>query len=68
MKSVIILLLSIAGLEDLKYPLKAGLTCEEHATLWRETHPTDHGSRNNDPKQQGFYTKEGKLWVGFYCE
>jgi hypothetical protein len=68
MKSLIIILLSLTGLEDLKYPIKPGLTCEEHAAMWRETHVTYHESRTADPKLQGYYTPDGKLFVGYYCK
>tara|TARA_Y100000310_G_C20069745_1_gene528801 strand:+ start:57 stop:260 length:204 start_codon:yes stop_codon:yes gene_type:complete len=67
MKYLVVLLLSI-NLEYLELPKKASLTCEEAGNEWREAHATYHGSRNNDPKQQGWYTERGELFVGYYCQ
>ena len=67
MKYVIILLLSVNGVEEIK--LKSnGLNCGEIAKAWREVNTTYHGSRNMDPTQQGNYTHEGKLLIGHICE
>ena len=67
MKYVIILLLSVSGVEEIK--LKSnGLNCGEIAKAWREVNTKYHGSRNMDPKQQGNYTPDGKLMIGYICE
>ena len=67
MKYVIILLLSTTGVEEIK--LKSnGLNCGEIADAWREVNTTYHGSRNMDPKQQGNYTSDGKLMIGWICK
>ena len=66
MKYVIILLLSVSGIE--KIELKThGLNCGELANAWREVNTTYYGTRNEDAKQQGNYTKDGKLLVGYIC-
>ena len=66
MKYVIILLLSVSGVE--KIELKThGLNSGELANAWREVNTTYYGTRNEDAKQQGNYTKDGKLLVGYIC-
>ena len=68
MKSiVIILLLSVNGIERIELKTK-GLNCGEIANAWREVNTTYHGTWNTDPKQQGNYTPDGKLFIGHICE
>jgi len=64
MKYVIILLLSVNGVEEIK--LK-GSNCETIAESWREVNTTYYDSRNMDPKQQGNYTLDGRLMIGYVC-
>ena len=66
MKYVIILLLSVSGVEKIELKTN-GLNCGELANAWREVNTTYYGSRNEDAKQQGNYTKDGKLLVGYIC-
>ena len=67
MKSaVIILLLSISGVEKIELKT-SGLSCGELANAWREVNTTYHGTWNTDPKQQGNYTPDGKLMIGYTC-
>ena len=66
MKYVIILLLSVSGVEEIKLKTH-GQNCGEIATAWREVNTTYHGTWNTDPKQQGNYTPDGKLMIGHYC-
>ena len=66
MKYVIILLLSVSGVEEIKFETQ-GLSCGELANAWREGNTTYHGTWNTDPKQQGNYTHDGKLMIGHYC-
>ena len=68
MKTLIILLLTTSGLEQIKYPIKKNLTCEQQANEWRDTNTKYYDSRNTDHKHQGWYTKEGNLWIGHICE
>jgi len=63
---VIILLLSFTGVEKIELKTN-GLSCGELANAWREVNTTYHGSRNTDPKQQGNYTPDGKLMIGYIC-
>ena len=35
---------------------------------WRDANATYHDLRNTDHKDQGWYTKEGNLWIGHICE
>ena len=67
MKSVvIILLLSVSGVEKIELKTN-GLNCGEVANAWREVNTTSHGTWNTDPKQQGNYTPDGKLMIGYTC-
>ena len=68
MKSVvIILLLSVSGVERIELKTNEP-NCGEIAKAWREVNTTYHGSRNMDPKQQGNYTRDGRLMIGWICE
>jgi len=63
MKSiVIILLLSTSGLEKLELKTN-GLNCNEIADAWMEVNTTYQEGKN-----QGNYTREGKLLIGHICE
>ena len=62
MKYVIILLLSVSGVE--KIELKThGLNCGELANAWREVN-----TMYRDGKNQGNFTPKGKLMIGYYCK
>ena len=62
MKYVVILLLSVSGIE--KIELKThGLHCNEIADAWREVNTT-----YRDGKNQGNFTSDGKLLMGHICE
>ena len=64
---VVILLLSTSGVE--RYEIKtSGLDCGQIAEKWREINTKYYDSRNKDPKQQGNYTSDGKLMIGYLCE
>ena len=67
MRFVIILLLSTTGIEQIKLKT-GGPHCGEIADAWREINTTYYVSRNTDPKQQGNYTRDGKLMIGYICE
>jgi hypothetical protein len=64
---VIILLLSTSGVERIELKTNEP-NCGEIAKAWREVNTTYHGSRNMDPKQQGNYTPDGKLMIGWICD
>ena len=65
-KYVIILLLSVSGVEKIELKTN-GLSCGELANAWREVNTTYHETWNTDPKQQGNYTPDGKLMIGYTC-
>ena len=67
MKFVIILLLSTTGVEEIKIKT-SGLNCGQIATAWREVNTQYYDSRNTDPKQQGNYTPDGRLMIGYICQ
>ena len=62
MKYVIILLLSVSGVEKIELKTN-GLDCGELANAWREVNTIYQGPGPN----QGNYTRDGKLMIGFYC-
>ena len=62
MKLVIILLLSTTGVEEIK--LKTNdLNCGEIAKAWREVN-----TRYYEGPNQGNFTSDGKLMIGYICE
>jgi hypothetical protein len=63
---VVILLLSTSGVERIELKTNEP-NCGEIANAWREVNTTYHGARNMDPKQQGNYTHDGKLMIGWIC-
>ena len=68
---VVILLLTTSGVE--RYEIKtSGLDCGQIAEKWREINTKYYESRNTDPnspkEQQGNYTRDGKLMIGYLCE
>ena len=61
MKYVIILLLSVSGVEKIELKTN-GLNCGEIAKAWREVNTT-----YRDGKNQGNFTPDGKLKIGYTC-
>jgi hypothetical protein len=61
-KYVIILLLSVSGVEEIKFETH-GLNCSEMAHAWMNVN-TKYRDLGID---QGNYTKDGKLFLGHYC-
>ena len=62
MKWVIILLLSTMGVEEVKLKT-SGLNCGEIADAWREVNTTYYDAPN-----QGNFTSDGKLMIGYICK
>ena len=62
MKYVIILLLSVSGVEKIELKTN-GLNCGEIANAWREVNTTYYDGPN-----QGNFTPDGKLMIGYICE
>ena len=62
MKFVIILLLSTTGMEKIELKT-SGLHCGEIAKAWREVNTTYYDAPN-----QGNFTSDGKLMIGYICE
>ena len=48
------------------------ILCGDIAEQWREINTTYYESRNEDPnspkEQQGNYTRDGKLMIGYLCQ
>ena len=63
MKFVIILLLSTTGVEKIKLKTH-DLNCVEIAETWREINTKYPGPGPN----QGHFTNDGKLMIGYICE
>ena len=61
-KYVIILLLSVSGVEEIELKT-SGLNCGELANAWREVN-----TRYYEGPNQGNFTPDGKLMIGYYCE
>ena len=62
MKIIIIFVLSIQGVEEIKFETH-GLNCGEIAKAWREVN-----TRYYDGPNQGNFTPDGKLMIAYYCE
>ena len=62
MKWVIILLLNTMGVEEIKLNIK-GSSCETIAESWREINTTYYDGPN-----QGNFTHDGKLMIGYICK
>ena len=62
MKYVIILLLSVSGVEEIELKTN-GLNCGEIAEAWRKVN-----TQYYDGPNQGNFTPEGKLMIGYICE
>jgi hypothetical protein len=60
MKSLIIIL-SIGFIE---MPFESKLTCVEQGSMWLDIHSKHQATGDKD---QGLYTKDGKLVYGFFC-
>ncbi len=61
MKYVIILMLSISGVEEIELKTH-GLNCGEIAKAWREVN-----TKYYDGTNQGNFTRDGKLMIGYIC-
>ena len=62
MKYVIILLLSVSGVEEIELKTH-GLNCGEIAEAWRKVN-----TQYYDGPNQGNFTPDGKLMIGYICE
>ena len=62
MKFVVILLLSTTGVNEIKIKT-SGLNCGDIANMWREIN-----TKYQEGPDQGHYTHEGKLMIGYICE
>ena len=63
MKYIIIFLLSVSGVEEIKFETH-GLNCGDMAQAWMDVNTTYQDSGID----QGNYTKKGKLFIGHYCQ
>jgi hypothetical protein len=64
---VVILLLSTNGVDIEEIGLKHHNNCDGIANAWVDVNMKFYDERNGDPKLQGYYTKEGKLLLGWKC-
>ena len=62
MKYVIILLLSVSGVEEIKFETH-GLNCGEMAKAGREMNTSYYEGPN-----QGIFTQDGKLMIVYICD
>ena len=63
MKYVIIFLLSVSGVEEIKFQTY-GLDCSEMAQAWMDVNTTYQDSGID----QGNFTQDGKLMIGYICD
>ena len=66
MKYVIILLLSVSGVEEIELKTN-GLNCGEIANAWREVNTVYYPAIRGDAKLQGNYLPDGRLMIGYIC-
>ena len=59
-------MLSTTGVEELKFKTQ-GLDCSEMAMAWADVNTTYYNMMEGNPKLQGNYTQEGKLFLGWVC-
>jgi len=67
---VVILLLNTNGIDVDKKKIKyngAVDTCNRIAESWVDVNTKYYDERNGNPKLQGYYTKKGKLLLGWIC-
>ena len=55
-------MLSTTGIEEVKFKTK-GLNCSELAMAWTDVNTTYYDGPN-----QGNFTSDGKLMIGYICE
>ena len=68
MKIILILLLSVAGPEEIELAKSPSISCEEAGNKWLEANTVYKDQINNDMSRQGSYTSDGKLAWGYYCK
>ena len=68
MKIIVILLLSVAGSEEIELAKSPSISCGEAGNKWLEANTIYKDHIDGDPKRQGSYTSDGKLACGYYCK
>ena len=68
MKIIVILLLSVAGVEEIELAKSPSISCGEAGNKWLEANTVYKDQIDGDPKKQGSYTSDGKLAWGYYCK
>ena len=68
MKILVILLLSVAGPEEIELAKSPSISCEEAGDKWLETNTVYKDQIDGDMSRQGSYTSDGKLVWGYYCK
>ena len=63
MKYVIIFLLSVSGVEEIKFETH-GLDCSDMAQAWMDVNTMYQDSGID----QGNFTQDGKLMIGYICD
>ena len=63
MKYIIIFLLSVSGVEEIKFETY-GLDCSDMAQAWMDVNTTYQDSGID----QGNFTQDGKLMIGYSCD
>ena len=68
MKILVILLLSVAGAEEIELAKNPSISCGEAGNKWLEANTVYTDQIDNDMSRQGSYTSDGKLAWGYYCK
>ena len=68
MKILIILLISVAGPEEIEIAKNPSISCGEAGNKWLEANTVYKDDIDGDQSKQGSYTKDGKLAWGYYCK
>ena len=63
-----ILLLSVAGLEEIIIKKHVNIRCSDAGDAWIDVNSVYKDDVSGDRKKQGNYTKDGKLVWGYYCK
>ena len=68
MKILIILLISVAGPEEIVIKKHSNISCSDAGNAWIDVNSVYKDDVSGDRGKQGSYTKDGKLVWGYYCK
>ena len=68
MKILIILLISVAGPEEIVIKKHSNIRCSDAGSAWIDVNAVYRDQVSGDRGLQGHYTKDNKLIWGYYCK